>query len=129
MTQMHDNGKDDDLWLLLLRLSVEVGDADTTTNRQRECCRQVGSGLQNEQRVKRGRTMPMRRTSKEEEDDDNDEEDDAPPPPLLPLPSQAATKGCHASSATAAFAQAEWPQHGVAAFGGARLQQQAECHR
>jgi hypothetical protein len=46
MTETNNNDMDKDCRLLLSRSSVEVGGADTTTNRQWECCRRVGGSLQ-----------------------------------------------------------------------------------
>ncbi len=52
------------------------------------------AGLQKEQRAtKRGKTMPMRRTSKEEEDDDNNEGGDCAP--AAAAVAAAATTGHH----------------------------------
>ena len=96
MTEMHNNGKEDDPWLLLLWLSVEVGCANTTTNHRWERCRQVGGGLQNEQRAaKRQLTMPMRRASKVEEDNINDKEDVCAPAAAAATAAAAALTGCH----------------------------------
>ena len=43
--EMNDNDKDDNCQLHSSWTSVEVGDANTTTNHRRECCRRVGGGL------------------------------------------------------------------------------------
>jgi hypothetical protein len=92
--------------------------------------RMSGVLLKEQQAMKRGWTMPMRRTSKEEEDDHNSKEDDcaaaatttaaaADAPLPLPQPSPQAAKPAPPLLDLIKQWQ-QWWQHGVAACGGAQ---------